>query len=179
MDDLVKAAMAKWPNVPDCRGWLGLCARGQWWLRDARTQAAGAFPHPRGSRVDHQQLRAFIERNYAATPDGAWYFQNGPQRVFVELEAAPWVWHVDGEGALTSHTGTPAQALATWLDEAGRLFVTSAIGAGLVHSQSMAAAADALDARTWPTPTLLRSTEVAQRLGFVASPAQRHGASRV
>ncbi|MFB0914815.1 MAG: DUF2946 family protein, partial [Burkholderiaceae bacterium] len=28
MDDLVKQAMAKWPNVPNCFGWLGLSARG-------------------------------------------------------------------------------------------------------------------------------------------------------
>ena len=29
MDDLVRAAMAKWPHVPDCRGWLALDARGE------------------------------------------------------------------------------------------------------------------------------------------------------
>ncbi len=28
MDDIVKAAIAKWPNVPNCFGWLGLDARG-------------------------------------------------------------------------------------------------------------------------------------------------------
>lgn len=28
MDDIVKQAMVKWPNVPDCYGWLGLDARG-------------------------------------------------------------------------------------------------------------------------------------------------------
>ena len=33
MDDIVKAAMAKWLNVPDCYGWLGLDARGRWWMR--------------------------------------------------------------------------------------------------------------------------------------------------
>jgi hypothetical protein len=30
MDDIVKQAMAKWPNVPACHGWLGLDARGHW-----------------------------------------------------------------------------------------------------------------------------------------------------
>ena len=43
MDDIVKQAMAKWPNVPACYGWLALDARGQWWLRDAQAQACGAF----------------------------------------------------------------------------------------------------------------------------------------
>ncbi|MCD6666313.1 MAG: DUF2946 family protein, partial [Hydrogenophaga sp.] len=28
MDEIVKAAMAKWPQVPACYGWLGLDARG-------------------------------------------------------------------------------------------------------------------------------------------------------
>ena len=28
MDDIVKQAMAKWPNVPHCYGWLALDARG-------------------------------------------------------------------------------------------------------------------------------------------------------
>ena len=27
MDDIVRQAMAKWPNVPDCFGWLALDAR--------------------------------------------------------------------------------------------------------------------------------------------------------
>ncbi|MEG1326098.1 MAG: DUF2946 family protein, partial [Janthinobacterium sp.] len=34
MDDLVKQALAKWPNVPHCYGWLGLDARGHWRMRD-------------------------------------------------------------------------------------------------------------------------------------------------
>ena len=40
MDDIVKQAMAKWPNVPACAGWLGLGARGDWYLRDEAAQAA-------------------------------------------------------------------------------------------------------------------------------------------
>ena len=43
MDDIVRQAMAKWPHVPACYGWLGLDARGQWWLRDAEAQACGGF----------------------------------------------------------------------------------------------------------------------------------------
>ena len=41
MDDLVRQAMVKWPNVPDCFGWLGLDSRGQWYMRDDRAQALG------------------------------------------------------------------------------------------------------------------------------------------
>ena len=32
MDDIVLQAMVKWPKVPACYGWLGLDARGRWYL---------------------------------------------------------------------------------------------------------------------------------------------------
>lgn len=94
MDEIVKAALKKWPNVPHCHGWLGLDARGDWYMRDDRTQATGPFPLAKGSRILHDKLRDFIVRNYACDAQGAWFFQNGPQRVYVELEAAPWVWRL-------------------------------------------------------------------------------------
>ena len=87
MDAIVAAALKKWPNVPHCYGWLALDARGDWYMRDDRIQAAGPFPRVKGSRIDHEKLREFIARNYAADDSGAWFFQNGPQRVYVELEA--------------------------------------------------------------------------------------------
>ena len=43
MDDIVRQAIAKWPNVPNCYGWLGLDARGNWYMRDDQAQAAGPF----------------------------------------------------------------------------------------------------------------------------------------
>ena len=64
MDEIVRAAMAKWPTVPHCHGWLGLDARGDWYLRDDAVQAAGPFPQAKGSRIEHAGLRAFIARNY-------------------------------------------------------------------------------------------------------------------
>lgn len=73
MDAIVKQAMAKWPNVPDCYGWLGLDQRGRWWLRDFAAQAAGAFAVSKGSRLEHAQLIAFIERNYAVDERGCWF----------------------------------------------------------------------------------------------------------
>ena len=56
MDEIVKAALRKWPNVPACRGWLALDARGDWYMRDDATQAAGAFPAAKGSRLQHDKL---------------------------------------------------------------------------------------------------------------------------
>jgi hypothetical protein len=154
MDPIVEAALRKWPDVPHCWGWLALDARGDWYMRDDRVQAAAPFPQLKGSRIRHDKLLAFIERNYAADAQGAWYFQNGPQRVYVELEAAPWVWRLgpaDGRGTrVESHTGRAAQVRGAWLDEQGRLFLHGDIGFGLVHSLDMEAASDALEAGAWP-----------------------------
>lgn len=171
MDAIVLQAMQKWPNVPHCHGWLALDARGQWWMRDDRAQAAGPFPAVKGSRVDHDKLRAFIERNYAADAAGAWYFQNGPQRVYVDLEATPWVWRVqDAPGwPLLSHTGLPAPLLDTWLDEAGRLFARTALGYGLVHTVDMQLAAQAVEAGAWQ-PQTLPFAQMPQRFGYELQP---------
>jgi len=172
MDDIVKAALKKWPNVPACRGWLALDARGDWYMRDDRVQAAGPFPRVKGSRIQHDKLREFIERNYARDDTGAWFFQNGPQRVYVELEAAPFVWRVAAQDfALTSHSGSAARLHSTWLDEAGRLFLDTDIGYGLVHTQDMHEAARAVEAGLWLPETLAYSA-MPQRFGFVTSPQQ-------
>lgn len=181
MDDIVKAALRKWPNVPDCRGWLGLDARGDWYMRDAQVQAGGPFPQSRGSRILHDKLRAFIWRNYEADASGAWFFQNGPQRVYVELEAAPWVWRLmpqaahEGVGESVS-VRTPLDGSLpvreTWLDESGRLFLLTPRGLGLVHSLDMALAADALEQGRWPLPQELPFAQMPQRFGYRLSPAR-------
>jgi len=101
MDDIVKQALAKWPNVPHCYGWLGLDARGNWRMRDERAQHLN-LP---GDKLQHAALVAFIVRNYAADERGCWYFQNGPQRVYVQLEATPYIVRTDPTQGWTLHTG--------------------------------------------------------------------------
>jgi hypothetical protein len=165
MDAIVEAALRKWPNVPHCYGWLALDARGQWYMRDERIQARGPFPQVKGSPIRHDKLLAFIHRNYAQDEHGAAFFQNGPQRVYVELEAAPYVWRVetvDDRARVHAHTGAPAQARSAWLDEQGRLFLEADLGFGIVHSLDMEAAADAVERGEW----------VPQTLDFAAMPAR-------
>ncbi|NML13855.1 DUF2946 family protein [Azohydromonas caseinilytica] len=171
MDEIVKAALRKWPDVPHARGWLGLDARGHWYLRDEATQAAGPFPQSRGSRIEHGPLCAFIGRNYLCDTEGAWFFQNGPQRVYVELEAAPWVWRVDERFELQAHTGAPAQWRGAWLDEQGRLFLDTNLGLGLVHTQDMLLAAQALEQGRWTLNGELRFEELPARFNYRLSPA--------
>ncbi|HTH43651.1 MAG TPA: DUF2946 family protein [Oxalicibacterium sp.] len=119
MDTQVELALAKWPNVPHCYGWLALDARGNWRMRDEQAQRDGRL----GERIVHASLLAFIKRNYACDAQGCWYFQNGPQRVYVELEAAPYVAHM-ADGALLLHTGEPLRQLdAIWLSDRGRIWL--------------------------------------------------------
>jgi Protein of unknown function (DUF2946) len=172
MDDIVKAALKKWPNVPHCYGWLALDARGDWYMRDERIQRAGEFPRVKGSRIDHDKLKAFIERNYGHDDSGCWFFQNGPQRVYVQLEAAPWVWRLMWQGqapTIASHTGLAAVPRSTWIDSQGRLFADCDLGFGIVHSQDMIDAARCVELGLWQ-PAALDFAQAAQRFGYVLAP---------
>lgn len=170
MDDIVKQAMAKWPNVPDCFGWLGLDARGQWFLRDEAAQAQGAFASSKGSLLQHEKLRNFIARNYAGDDKGRWFFQNGPQRVYVELEDTPLIWRLQPDGRVQAHTGEYATPEACLVDEQGRVYLVAPMGLGLVHSQDVALAADWLEQQRWPVEEV-QASSLPGRFHFVRSPA--------
>jgi hypothetical protein len=118
MDDIVKQALAKWPNVPHCYGWLALDARGNWRMRDERAQHLN-LP---GDKLTNAALVGFITRNYAADERGCWYFQNGPQRVYVALEATPYIVRTDPADGWRLHTGAPlGTPEAAFMTEAGAL----------------------------------------------------------
>ena len=175
MDDIVQQALAKWPNVPHCYGWLGLDARGRWYLRDDATQAVGAFPQSRGSWLQHDKLLAFIERNYDVDPHGQWFFQNGPQRVYVELEFTPWIWRVQAaDFAVTSHTGRSAVVRECLVDAEGHVYLSTDIGLGLVHTSDMAQAADQVEQGLWQ-PEPVAADSLPQRWAFVRSPQRALG----
>lgn len=182
MDEIVKRALAKWPNVPHCYGWLGLDARGHWYLRDAQAQALGPFaggtPQSRGDRVQHAKLIAFIERNYDCDAQGQWFFQNGPQRVYVELEATPWIWRIAQDHAVSAHTGRPVRAQRCVLDERGCVYLETDAGFGLVHSLDMEAASNAIETGLW-VPTEMPAAALPQRFGYVRSPQSRQAARPV
>ncbi len=157
MDDLVKQAMAKWPNVPDCYGWLGLDERGHWYLRDDAAQASGSFQSgakgAKGSLLRHEKLIEFIHRNYAPDAQGAWFFQNGPQRVYVELALTPLVWRLSDDFQLMAQTGQTAQAQACYTDEEGRVYFNTPMGFGLLHTLDVGKAAEGLEQGVWQLET--------------------------
>ncbi len=186
MDEMVLKAMLKWPNVPSCAGWLGLDGRGDWFMRDDRAQGLGPFSgeqsgkkanvDSKGSKLNHDGLLAFIGRNYACDDLGQWYFQNGPQRVFVELTHAPWVWRLDpsGSGQVVSHTGRPAVVQTALCDEDGLVYLNTDLGLGLVHSQDMCLCADAIDQGLWPMSATVKRQDLPATFHFVRSPQGAH-----
>ncbi|MEW6345411.1 MAG: DUF2946 family protein [Paraburkholderia sp.] len=186
MDEIVRQALAKWPNVPHCTGWLLLDRRGNWRMRDDEAQARGAPGEP----IRHAALLAFINRNYEADAGGQWFFQNGPQRVYVELGYTPWVVRLAADGdelALTDQAGNRFEPSTAYLDdEGGVLFADTSTPAriAVLHDHDLdlfSAHADvADDGRSgqfhWRAGVTLplqpvSHAEVAARFGFVASPA--------
>jgi hypothetical protein len=195
MDEIVARALQKWPNVPDVYGWLRLDRRGNWLVK-ARVSAADGTPV--FERIGNAAVVEFIGRNYTHDARGRWYFQNGPQRVFVQPDYLPLVYRLDD--ALVAHTGARAgPPRAAWLDEAGALILETTLGAGLLNDRDLATAADGfLDARGRPVEDdplalaargelavtlaattlavgMLRAAEAPARFGFDPAPAPPPG----
>lgn len=142
MDQSVKDAIARWPNVPAVFGWLSLDGRGRWRLHP-QGQAAQGGP---GESITNTQILEFINRNYEHDGAGRWYFQNGPQRVFVRLDGAPYVLRLsDDNHGLRTHTDAAVDTVSHWwLDDAGQLYATTPAGAGIVLDRDLPALLDKL-----------------------------------
>jgi hypothetical protein len=190
MDEIVIRGMLKWPDVPAVYGWLRLDRRGSWLIKTV----AGRF-----ERIANAAVVEFIARNYAADAGGRWYFQNGPQRVFVALDYTPWVYRLDDAGgAFVAHTGAaPRELRAAYLDDAGALLLETGLGVGVVLDRDLAAVLESLagtrDAervvetisegraqtirmmRQAVPASAIRAAEVPARFGFVPRPAPRAG----
>lgn len=135
MDLEVLQAMQRWPNVPHVYGWLALDARGRWRIHPQGGGPGSGEPEP----IANEQICRFIARNYAADERGCWYFQNGPQRVYVHLHAAPFIFRRDATGAgLETHTGLRVNTVGQWLlDDEGRLYAHSDAGPGMVDDRDL------------------------------------------
>src|SRR5262245_6427619 len=157
MDPVVARAMAKWPNVPAVYGWLALDRRGNWRIRS--TSATQRF-----ERITNPAVREFIARNYEADSAGRWYFQNGPQRVYVTLAYTPLVVHYEGDD-LVDHCGRRFAARTTYLDDEGSVLMAGAPGIALLDDRDLGryAESDALLQR-------ITRAEIPARFGFVPEP---------
>lgn len=142
MDQSVIDAIARWPNVPAVYGWLSLNCRGLWRLHPLGDATRGGA----GESVTNTQILGFIDRNYLCDARGAWYFQNGPQRVYVRLDGAPFILRLGpAEGALTTHTQHTVTRVDAWfVDEAGNLFASTDLGPGRIDDRDLPGLADLL-----------------------------------
>jgi hypothetical protein len=136
VDEIVIRAMQKWPNVPNVYGWLKLDRRGQWLVKSRAGSDAGAV----FERIWNRAVVDFIGRNYQADEKGRWFFQNGPQRVFVTLEYTPLVYRLRSDGeSVEAHTGAaPKVVLRAWVDDAGQLVLDTDLGPGIVLDRDLA-----------------------------------------
>jgi hypothetical protein len=150
MDEIVARSLARWPNVPAVYGWLELDRRGNWLIK--------------GERIGNAALREFIARNYEADERGRWFFQNGPQRVYVKLAYTPYVMHYEGE-RLFDHCGQAVEALETWVDDEGSVLIRGGRGVGVLDDRDLGRYAEEGE----HLPVLARA-EVENRFGFVANP---------
>jgi len=118
MDEIVLKSMARWPNVPQVFGWLSLDQRGNWLIKE--------------QRISNPVITEFIGRNYHVDEQGRWFFQNGPQRVFVTLAYAPYVLWTRGSEAdacLETHTGVELETITgAWIDENGTVILRGSSG---------------------------------------------------
>jgi len=141
MDEMVKKAMQKWPDVPDVFGWLRLDRRGNWLLR---------VQPDRFERIGNAALVEFIGRNYECDAGGRWYFQNGPQRVFVGLDYTPHVYRLgervaEGGRQWLTHIGQSAGRPRELLfDEDDNVVLVTELGPGVVADRDLPALTDAL-----------------------------------
>ncbi len=193
MDEIVRQAMAKWPSVPHCYGWLALDARGAFRMRDEATQRA----NQPGDIIRHAALLNFIYRNYAHDGRGAWFFQNGPQRVYVDLEATPFIVRTDPVHQFVLHDGEAMTDIDdVCLTDKGQLVLRNAKQVAMLDDRDLAQCLPLLKMQgrviddsqlmEWldsPDESLsttmlgreipvrwLRSEDVAARFGFIKSP---------
>ncbi len=131
-DDAVVRAMAKWPDVPQCFGWLELDRRGAWRIQ--------------GELIRHPRSRAFLSRHYRDDDRGRWYVQNGPQQVFVALAYTPWVYRYQVDAGFTTHTGISRNDIdAALFDDEGNVLLVSGLGVGVLDDRDLEACSTLLE----------------------------------
>jgi hypothetical protein len=152
MDEMVVRSVARWPNVPAVYGWLSLDRRGNWRIK--------------GEKIANAALREFIGRNYEPDARGCWYFQNGPQRVFVSLAYTPLVVRFEHGDRLVDHRGLPYAAKEVFLDDEGSVLLAGDGPVALLDDRDLERYAD----RAGELTPIARA-DVPRRFRFVPDPA--------
>jgi hypothetical protein len=149
LDEAVLRAMARWPQVPAVHGWLRLTRRGRWMLIDRGRPDFDAQLHGAGSEITSPPILDFIGRNYQPDAQGRWAWQNGPQRVFVDLDLAPLYFRVlepaglpqatAAHRAVVSHTGYPVERIErVAIDAQDHVWLLTDLGPGCIDDRDLA-----------------------------------------
>jgi hypothetical protein len=117
----------KWPNVPDVYNWLELDNRGNWCIKN--------------EKISHKGLIKFINDHYSSDDKGRFFFQNGPQRVFVKLHSTPFILSIalnDDVIYFKTQTNQVIQQIEQfWLDNNGRLLLSWGQYLGLLSDRDL------------------------------------------
>ena len=150
MDEVVARSLAKWPNVPAVFGWLSLDRRGNWRIKE--------------QKISNAALREFIARNYEHDERGRWYFQNGPQRVYVRLAYTPLVVRYEGQGLFDQRDRTfrPEQI---YQDDEGSVVMSGEGTVALLDDRDLQRFAEAAEGLP-----RIGAAELPARFGFVPDP---------
>ena len=82
------------------------------------------------------------------------------------------VWRVHAGASVVAHTGQPVQQVQQCLmDEYGHVYLQCDGVLGIVHTQDVVHAADAVEAGVWQMEDVA-AADLPQRFGFVRSPQQ-------
>ena len=134
MDDLVLQSLIKWPSVPNCFGWLALDRRGRWRIRNEYAQK---YNLP-GEVIQNNHFNEYIKRNYSRDINGRYFFQNGPQRVYISIDAAPWIVRITPSNESLQFVTQcqnqfhPQEALS---DESGNIFISGLTMQTILHEK--------------------------------------------
>jgi hypothetical protein len=154
MDEIVARSLAKWPNVPAVYGWLSLDRRGNWRIKE--------------QKIGNPALRDFMSRNYGRDARGRWFFQNGPQRVYVHLAYTPLVVRCEGDG-LVDHCNRPFRAGQVFTDDEGSVVIAGEGTVALLDDRELGRFAERLADGGESLPRV-RAAELPERYGFTPDP---------
>ena len=118
--------------------------------------------------IGNAALCEFIARNYSHDVHGRWFFQNGPQRVFVRLAYTPLVVRTRG-AAFVDQCGRAFENHAELLDDQGSLLLPGEDCIALLDDRDLASYAEARGDSIEALPRI-ESSEVPGQFGFIQEP---------
>jgi hypothetical protein len=123
LDPTIISAIAKWPGVPFCYGWLFLDRRGSFRIRNEYSQKH----HLPGEIIKHKGLCDTIRKNICIDSHKQFFFQNGPQRVYLSLAYCPYVVRLIPDQknlwVLQNHLSEEISPTRCFLDEKGNILL--------------------------------------------------------